>query len=108
MTGRPRKDAERFLQDADIEPLFDAVICMEDAPIKPSPAPVQAALSALGVQRAWMLGDTPDDVVAARSAEVLPIGVMAPGASPTTQSTLLASGAAIVLNQWDEIQERLS
>lgn len=108
VTGRPRKDAERFLQDTEIEPLFDAVICMEDAPIKPSPEPVQAALAALGVQRAWMLGDTPDDVVAARSAEVLPIGVMAPGASPTTQSTLLASGAAIVLNQWDEIQERLS
>ena len=101
-------DAQRFLRDFDLEPLFDAVICMEDAPPKPSPAPVKAALDALGVERAWMMGDTPDDVVAAREAGVLPIGVVAPGVSPSITTTLLQSGAAIVLDQWDQITERIS
>ena len=101
-------DAQRFLRDFDLEPLFDVVICMEDAPPKPSPVPVKAALDALGVERAWMMGDTPDDVVAAREAGVLPIGVVAPGVSPSITSTLLQTGAAIVLDQWDQITERIS
>ena len=51
---------------------------MEDAPAKPSPMPVELALQRLGIRRAWMLGDTPDDIVSARQAGVLPFG-----ASPT-------------------------
>ena len=108
MTGRPRADAERFLADFGLADLFDTVVCMEDAPAKPSPAPVAIALDALAVQRAWMIGDTPDDAVAARNAGVLPIGVVAPGVSKSTKTTLLSSGAAVVLEQWDQIQEQLS
>ena len=108
VTGRPRADAERFLADFGLADLFDTVVCMEDAPAKPSPAPVAIALDALAVQRAWMIGDTPDDAVAARNAGVLPIGVVAPGVSKPVKTTLLSSGAAVVLEQWDEIQERLS
>jgi phosphoglycolate phosphatase-like HAD superfamily hydrolase len=52
---------------------------MEDAPLKPDPAPVRLALSQLGVSRAWFVGDTPDDARAARSAGALPLGVLAPG-----------------------------
>ena len=107
VTGRPRADADRFLADFGLDTVFDAVICMEDAAAKPSPEPVEAALRALGVQRAWMLGDTPDDAVAARTAGVLPVGVVAPGASPSTSTTLLKSGAAVVLDRWDQILERL-
>ena len=55
-----------------------------------------------------MIGDTPDDAVAARNAGVLPIGVVAPGVSKPVKTTLLSSGAAVVLEQWDEILERLS
>ena len=81
---------------------------MEDAPAKPSPEPVTVAMNTLGVERAWMIGDTPDDAVAARNAGVLPIGVVAPGVSKSIKTTLLSSGAAVVLEQWDQIQERLS
>ena len=96
VTGRPRRDAERLLHDFDLADCFSAVVCMEDAPAKPSPAPVRQALLELGVQRAWMVGDTPDDLVAARAAGVVPLGVCAPGEAATDR--LLAAGAARVLS----------
>ena len=108
VTGRPRADAERFLTDFELSDLFDAVVCMEDAPPKPNPEPVTVAMNTLGVERAWMVGDTPDDALAARNVGVLPIGVVAPGVSKAVKTTLLHSGAAVVLEQWDQIQERLS
>ena len=108
VTGRPRTDAQRFLDDFALNGLFDTVICMEDALLKPSPEPVQKALSLMGVQRAWMIGDTPDDIVAARTSNVVPIGVIPPGVNPSPlKRTLLQSGASIVLNRWDNIMERL-
>ena len=108
VTGRPRNDAQRFLKDFALTDLFDTVICMEDAPLKPNPEPVQKALSELGVTRAWMIGDTPDDIIAARSSRVVPIGVIPPGVNPNPLTlTLLKAGAAIVLNRWDDIMERL-
>ncbi len=54
--------------------------------------------NALGVATAWMVGDTPDDLRAARGAAVLPIGVIAPGDDPEpTAASLQRAGAAIVL-----------
>ena len=108
VTGRPRHDAQRFLEDFQLADLFDSVICMEDAPLKPRPEPVQKALSELGITRAWMIGDTPDDIIAARSARVVPIGVIPPGVNPKSlTTTLLKAGAAIVLNRWDDIMEKI-
>ncbi|HZO15264.1 MAG TPA: aminotransferase class I/II-fold pyridoxal phosphate-dependent enzyme [Polyangiaceae bacterium] len=72
VTGRPRAQAERFLQTWGIAPR--ALVCMEDAPPKPDPKPVRLALEQLGVERAWLVGDTPDDVRAARACGVVPIG----------------------------------
>ena len=77
---------------------------MEDGPAKPDPAPVLLALEKLGVRRAWMLGDTPDDVVSARAAGVLPIGVVAPGDSEETESALRAAGAARVFTNIDQLE----
>ncbi len=74
---------------------------MEDAPLKPDPAPrSRLALARLGVTRAWMIGDTPDDVRAARAAGVVPLGVVAPGERRGgPPPSLLAAGAARVLSQ---------
>lgn len=75
VTGRPREDADWFLRRFGMTDVFDAVVCREDAPLKPDPAPVRLALERLGVEAAWMLGDTTDDHVAARGAGVVPIAV---------------------------------
>jgi phosphoglycolate phosphatase-like HAD superfamily hydrolase len=81
---------------------------MEDAPAKPDPAPVRLALERLGVQRAWMLGDTPDDLVAAKAAGVLPVGVVPPGEeSESSRATLDRAGAWCVLPTTEKILEVL-
>jgi histidinol-phosphate aminotransferase len=109
VTGRPRTDAMEFLEREGIADLFDAVITMDDGPLKPDSWPVRTALSKLGVTRAWMVGDTPDDMVAARGAGVVPIGVVAPGEDPEfAREMLTESGAARVLMKLNEIEEVLS
>jgi HAD superfamily hydrolase (TIGR01548 family) len=62
VTGRPRSDAQMFLQHAGVLQHFHTLVCMEDAPLKPEPGPVRMALERLGVQAAWMVGDTVDDI----------------------------------------------
>ncbi len=94
VTGRPRRDAERFLDEHRIRDIFGAVVCREDAPLKPDPAPVRAAMTQLRARSGWMLGDTPDDVNAARRAGVVPIGVLAPGAGNGMHCALDQAGAA--------------
>jgi histidinol-phosphate aminotransferase len=74
VTGRPRRDTTRFMKAAGIADLFDAVVCMEDAPLKPNPDPVRLAMQQLKIDRAWMIGDTVDDVSAAIAAGALPLG----------------------------------
>ena len=108
VTGRPREEAEWFLDKEELTDLFPTVVCMEDGPLKPDPAPVQLARSRLAVERAWMVGDTPDDIRAATAAGVLPIGVVAPGPNPTASTAALReSGAATVLGTINDLLELL-
>ncbi len=110
VTGRPRDEARWFLERMGIADLFRAVVCMEDAARKPDPAPVRLALARLGggVRRAWMVGNTPDDVRAAAGADVVPLGVVAPGDDlAATAAALADAGAAHVLDQLAEIEELL-
>ncbi|MXX33913.1 MAG: HAD hydrolase-like protein, partial [Gemmatimonadetes bacterium] len=57
VTGRPRRDAERFLREQGVRGLFSAVVCREDGPLKPNPEPVRIALKLLEARTAWLLGD---------------------------------------------------
>lgn len=108
VTGRPRKDASAFLERFGIAHLFSARVCMEDAPLKPNPAPVHLCLEQLGARRAWMFGDTPDDIRASRAAGVIPVGLVAPGDDPQrTCESLLSSGAARVFAALSEIDKVL-
>lgn len=111
VTGRPRADCEYFLNRFGLRDLFSAVVCMEDAPLKPDPAPVRLALDQLGISKAWMIGDTPDDINAARLAGVIPIGIPPP--HPTgepdgaTHAALMRAGAARVLASLHELETLL-
>ena len=97
VTGRPRADAERFLREEGVRGLFGAVVCREDAPLKPDPAPVRVALEQLEARTAWMLGDTPDDVRAAVGAGAVPVGVAGPGGGETVWTALEEAGAARIV-----------
>jgi len=108
VTGRPRDEARWFLERAGFANLFRAVVCMEDAPRKPDPAPVRLALARLGVGRAWMVGNTPDDIRAAAGASVVPLGAVAPGDDLAATSTALTdAGAARVIDQVADLEELL-
>ena len=98
VTGRPHADAERFLGEQGVRGCFSAVVCREDGPLKPDPAPVRIALERLGARTAWMLGDTPDDVGAAVGAGVVPVGVVPPGGGETVWAALEAAGAARIVD----------
>ena len=108
VTGRPRRDAERFLAQHGVLNCFRTLVCMHDAALKPSPAPVRLALERLGVEHAWMIGDTVDDVTASRDAGVIPIGVVAPGDNVEhATDTLIQAGAARVLQTATHLSEIL-
>lgn len=109
VTGRPRRDAMRFLERFEITRLFTAIVTLDDvARPKPDPEPVRVALEQLGVQRAWMVGDTPDDVSAARCAGAIPFGICAPSDDDAVSGEALrAAGAARILDRLDDLQEML-
>jgi histidinol-phosphate aminotransferase len=108
VTGRPRAEAEWFLAREGIEDLFAAVVCLEDGPVKPDPAPVLEAMRRMKVSRAWMVGDTPDDVNAAAGAGALPISTIAPGDSVERGNAALKNaGAATVLTDLATLKELL-
>lgn len=107
VTGRPRAEAEWLLHRAGVCGLFATLVCMEDAPVKPSPEPVHVAMRSLGVERAWMIGDTPDDIEAARTARVLPIGVVAPGEGSEARAAMQRAGAAAVIDRVTQIEEMI-
>jgi HAD superfamily hydrolase (TIGR01548 family) len=109
VTGRPRRDAERFLERHGVLDVFSSLVCMEDADApKPDPSSVSLALKQLGVDRAWMVGDTPDDARAARGAGVCPIGVVAPGEEVRASTVaLLGAGAGRVVTGLDTIAHDL-
>jgi histidinol-phosphate aminotransferase len=106
VTGRPRADAVEFLERFGLADACSALVTREDAPLKPDPAPVRLALEMIGVTRAWMLGDTPDDLAAAKGAGVVPIGVIAPGDDPDTARRRLRT-AARILEKTTDLEEML-
>ncbi|MGH8951198.1 MAG: aminotransferase class I/II-fold pyridoxal phosphate-dependent enzyme [Acidimicrobiia bacterium] len=106
VTGRPRADAEEFLDRFGLSDAISALVTREDAPLKPDPAPIRLALERLGVSRAWMLGDTPDDLNAARAAGVVPIGVIAAGDHPVRARERLGR-AARILDKTTDLEEML-
>ena len=81
--GRPRAEAEYFLELHKIREFFKVVVTMDDAPDKPDPAPVRMALDGLGADPAdsIMVGDTPSDIMAARGAGVQAFGVLTPASA---------------------------
>ncbi|TDH66522.1 hypothetical protein CCR75_005799 [Bremia lactucae] len=101
VTGRPRKDCEKFLKTYQIDHLFPVQICMEDCPPKPSPKPLLLALKALGVEahHAVMIGDTVDDIVAACKAGTIAYGVLTPQAYAKSILEQRPAEIGIVLKQ---------
>lgn len=109
VTGRPRRDARRFFDQTGLDEKVEAVVVMEDAPQKPEPDPVELLAERMGVEQAWMVGDTPDDARAARAAGVLPLGIVAPEEEASTmRPALTEAGCARILDDLMDVEKLLA
>lgn len=111
VTGRPRKDACHALERFGKEAYFPVLVTMDDMPLekaKPDPFGILLALKRLCTHEAFYVGDTIDDMTAARKANVIPIGIISNAIGYKKQKELLlSSGAQRVLKNINDILEVL-
>lgn len=125
VTGRPRRDAEEFIDRFNMRSIFKVVVCMEDTEKhKPDPEPLILAMQKLKSMipqrpshdnRVLYIGNTGDDIRAAIEAsraqeretgtEFVPIGVVPPQnankSSIEYAANLYEAGAVMVGLRWD-------
>ncbi|MSR06443.1 MAG: aminotransferase class I/II-fold pyridoxal phosphate-dependent enzyme [Gemmatimonadetes bacterium] len=90
VTGRPRDEARMALKRSGTGRYFKVVITADDVrKKKPNPDPIRAALKKLRVQTAWMVGDSPADLLAAQCAGIAAIGVRASAPDAARRETTL-------------------
>ncbi|NVJ67251.1 MAG: aminotransferase class I/II-fold pyridoxal phosphate-dependent enzyme [Gammaproteobacteria bacterium] len=98
VTGRGRNEAEQGLNLITVSNTL--LVSDDDVDVsKPSPEGIKKAKSYYGCNLAWMLGDAPDDMLAAKSAGALAIGI--------GDEKLYEFGADIVLDNVNELEELL-
>ncbi|MFC1730514.1 histidinol-phosphate transaminase [candidate division KSB1 bacterium] len=113
ITGRPRQEAEFFLNKNKIRDLFEIVICKEDVEGKEKPDPYGLILALKkmkvpGSCSVYYLGDSVDDMIAAKKAGITPIGVVPPGVPDNMLRSLLEKkGAKFVLDDINNIMEAI-
>jgi HAD superfamily phosphatase len=112
VTGRPRPETLHVLKKFQTENLFDLVVTMDDYPAeksKPDPYPIELAIKKLGEADAVYVGDSVDDITAARRAGARPIGCIPPGVPASHLKELLRKhGAEKILDSIIEITEALT
>lgn len=97
VTTCPRSLAESVLDQHGFLPFVSAIVGSEERPCKPDPHPVHVALQQLEMRTAWMLGDNPTDVFAARGAGVVPFAILPRGAAADAHMDRLRSAGAVRL-----------
>jgi HAD superfamily phosphatase len=111
VTGRPRDEALFVLRKFNLEHLFDVIVAMEDYPperSKPDPYAINLALSKICRMDAIYIGDTIDDMIAARRADVGPIGCISPGVVDSqVRDLLVRNGAIAILEDINDIERIL-
>ncbi len=111
VTGRPKEEAMFVLRKFNLEHLFDVIVAMEDYPperSKPDPYPINLALSRIGRMDAIYIGDSVDDMIAAKGADVRPIGCISPGVAGTqVRDLLVRNGAIATLDDINDIERIL-
>ncbi len=76
-TGKSRKGLDRILGMLDLQHLFDVTRCADETASKPNPKMLQEllAVTAMGVERAVMVGDTEYDMAMAKAIAMPRIAV---------------------------------
>jgi len=111
VTGRPRAETLYVLKKFHMQNLFDVIVAMEDYPpekTKPDPYPIKLAMEKLGLEDAVYVGDSVDDITAAKRAGVKAIGCI-PSGVPLSHlgDLLLKNGAKEVLSNINDVDKIL-
>jgi len=102
VSGRYRDELDSISELLD---RFEAVVCRDDTTEgKPSAEPLSKALELLGCRSGIYVGDTVDDMKAARRADLFAIGVVSRNSTP---ELLRDAGADVVLDDVNELEELL-
>ncbi len=108
-TGRPRSEALFILKHFGIDHLFNPVITMDDLPSdrqKPYPDGILKIIEIARPTETFYLGDTPDDMMAAKSAKVKAIGILPPqDKSENLKKLMLNHQAMVILEDTNKITE---
>jgi HAD superfamily hydrolase (TIGR01509 family) len=99
VTTRARPEAIAFLEHSGLSHYFQAVVTRQDVlRMKPHPEPVKTAAKLLGVpaEACLMIGDTINDILAARRAGAYAIGVLSGFGE---RRELERAGADLILNR---------
>ena len=111
VTGRPRDEALIALQTAGTEQFFSVLLAMEDCEgekKKPNPYGVLKCLKKLDCDYGYYIGDTGDDMIAAKNSSVVGIGVLPPqDKSDKLRELLIEKGAKKVIASVNDIKEVL-
>lgn len=110
VTTCPRRLADSVLERHSFADHVQVVVGSDDGPCKPDPFPVRLAMQHLDAKTAWMLGDNPSDVVAARGGGALPLAVCPRGRVGGEQhaNRLRSAGALRLLDGVAELRELLA
>lgn len=110
-TGRPKKEAHYALDNWGIKQYFSPIITMEDPPAgmgKPNPWGVHEILRITSPREVYYLGDTVDDMFAAKQGGVKGIGVIPPQEKKEELKRILyAHGAVEVLENTEDLLQLL-
>lgn len=99
-TGRPKIEAEFILKFFGIYDLFSPIITMDDLPEnrqKPYPDGILKIVDIVQPADIYYLGDTQDDMLAAKTAEVKGIGVLPPQDKSETLKQLMSNHQPVVI-----------
>lgn len=102
VTGRPRGEAEIGLKLLGIRNTY----LVSDSDViesKPAPEGINQCKTYYGATDCWMLGDTPDDIQAAKAAGALAIGI----AESESANNLYQAGADLVVASVNELERLL-
>lgn len=100
-TGRCRVEYDPVWHER-FEPLFEVVVCQDDDPgcaKKPSPELLRKALFIMGAESGLYVGNSVDDMRAAKAAGLTAVGIT----HTNTAETLLKAGADFVIASLDEL-----
>jgi HAD superfamily phosphatase len=111
VTGRPEAETLFTLRRFRALSSFSAIVTMDDVPPgqgKPDPGGLRLALSRIGTADGYYVGDSVDDMRAARAGGLVPIGVARRSdGSHGTGTLLLAAGASRIVTDINRIKEAL-